>query len=102
MEFDTEDQVLLHIVIQGNIIATNTISAEMKNLEVYIHDLREVTIKRVEDSDLWTKKIPCTSRIATPCFGLNTNSVVTCTLPGELGGWDGTTTVTVWDFSGNN
>ena len=93
---------LFHIAMQGNIIAASTWSKEEENQDVYIHDLREVTNKRVGDFDLWTKMIPCTSRIATPCFGLNTNSVVTCTLPGEHGTWDGTTTVTVWDFSGDN
>ena len=89
--------------MQGNIIAASTWSKEEENQDVYIHDLREVTNKRVRDSDLWTKKIPCTSKIVkSPCFGLNTNSVVTCTIPGESGTWDGTTTVTVWDFSGDN
>ena len=74
----------------------------MNHKEVYIHDLREVTNKRVRDSDLWTKKIPCSSKIARPCFGLNTNSVVTSTINGEPGRWDGTTSVTVWDFSGED
>ena len=72
---------------------------ELKNEDVYIHDLREVTNKR--DSELWTKKIPFTSRIAYPCFGLNTNSVVTCTIC-EESGREGTTTVTAWDFSGDD
>ena len=87
---------LFHIAIQANIIAAST------NQEVYIHDLREVTNKRVRDSDLWTKKIPCTSEIGIPCFGLTANSVITCTINGEHGRPDGTTTVTVWDFSGDN
>merc|ERR1711874_184438 len=86
------------IYIKDNILAANIRINQGKEGVIYIHDLKELTKKRIRDEDLWTRKIDCRSQIATPCFGLTDTSVITATLPGEAGSWDGTTKITVWNF----